>query len=101
MPISAAERSENARIAALTRSSREPSGTAMTAKARQTFWDSFAAGHECRFCEPVVIDQELPDAERQRQAAAARAVHYSLIARNARRAAASARASRAPDAAAL
>lgn len=101
MPISAAERSENARIAALTRSAREPSGTAMTAKARQTFWDSFETGHECARCAPVVIDQTLPAAERRRQAAAARTVHYSRIAQNARQAAAAARrrARQAPDAA--
>ncbi len=99
MSISAAERSENARIAALTRSANEPSGTAMTAKARQTFWDSFESGHECGLCKPVVIDQSLPLDERQRQAAAARSAHYSRIARSARIAAAVARARRTPNAA--
>lgn len=86
-------------MAALTRSSREPSGTAMTDKARQVFWDSFQDGHTCALCEAAVIDQALPAAERARQAVALRTLHYSRIARNARRAAASARASRAPDAA--
>jgi hypothetical protein len=99
MPISAAERSENARIAALTRSAQEPSGTAMTAKARQSFWDSFETGHECAVCAPVVIDQSIPKTERQRQAAAARSAHFSRIARNARIAATAARGRKAPDAA--
>jgi hypothetical protein len=84
VPISPAERSENARIAALIRSSREPSGAAMTAAARRTFWDSFELGHECRLCEAVVIDQDLPPEERQRQAAALRAVHFSKMARASR-----------------
>lgn len=101
MPITAAERSEHARIAALTRSAREPSGTAMTDRARQAFWDSFLTGHECRVCRPIVIDQSLPSEERLRQAAAARAAHFSRIARGARRAAASARAARVPGIAAL
>jgi len=99
MPITPGERRENARIAALTRSAKEPSGTAMTAKARQTFWDSFERSHECNVCPRVDIDQSLPAAERQRQAAAARAAHYSRIARNARIAATVARAAKAPDAA--
>lgn len=86
MPISAAERSENARIAALTRSSREPSGTAMTAAARRKFWDGFETGHECSVCELIVIDQALPAAERQRQVAAARSAHFSRMARRARQA---------------
>lgn len=101
MPFSPAERSEHARIAALTRSAREPSGTAMTEQARQTFWDSFLTGHQCRACPAVIIDQSLPADQRQRQAAAARAAHFSRIARGARRAAASARAARMPDVAAL
>ena len=99
MPISAAERRENARIAAFTRSAQEPSGTAMTAKARQTFWDSFGTGHECGVCKPVAIDQSLPADERERQAAALRSAHFSRIARNARIAASVARARSAPDAA--
>ena len=96
MAISAAERSENARIAALTRSAREPSGTAMTAKARSAFWDSFETAHTgCRSgCPDVVIDQSLPAGERTRQAAAARAAHFSRIARGARIAASVARAGR-------
>lgn len=91
MPISAAERRENARIAALIRSSREPSGSAMTAAARRAFWDSFELGHECSLCEAVVIDQGLPADERQRQVAALRAAHFGRIARHARRAAGASR----------
>lgn len=71
----------------------------MTASARQTFWDSFETGHECSLCDPVIIDQASPAADRQRQVAAARAAHYSRIARNARKAAAGARAGKVPDAA--
>lgn len=99
MPITAAERSENARIAALTRSAREPSGTAMTAPARQAFWDSFLNGHECSVCKWVAIDTTLPDAERKRMAAALRTAHFSRIARNARMAARVARGGIAPRAA--
>lgn len=94
MAITAAERSANASIAALTRSAREPSGTAMTDTARRAFWDSFDTGHECRLCPAVIIDQALPADERARQAAAARSAHFSRIARNARIAATVARASR-------
>ena len=71
----------------------------MTAKARQSFWDSFNAGHECTVCKPVIIDPALPAGERERQAAAARSAHFSRIARNARIAAAVARSRKAPDAA--
>lgn len=99
MTISAAERSENARIAALTRSAREPSGTAMTATARQAFWDSFLHGHECKVCKPIAIDQDLPAADRERMAAALRTAHFSRIARNARIAARVARGGIAPSAA--
>lgn len=69
MPSDNAERSQRARIAALTRVSREPSGTAMTEQARRTFWDSFYDR----------TDPELPEAERQRQAAAARKLHMTRL----------------------
>lgn len=71
----------------------------MTAKARQAFWDSFNVGHDCGLCDPVIIDQSLPPREKDRQAAAARAAHFSRIARNARIAATAARGRKAPDAA--
>lgn len=96
MPSTPAERSTIAQIAALTRVSREPSGTAMTTKARDTFWDSFERGHECKFCPAVTIDQSLPGQERQRQVTALRRAHFSRMGRNARLAARVAR-----DAAAL
>jgi hypothetical protein len=63
------ERSQRARIAALTRSSREPSGTAMTEKARSTFWQ--------RFYDQT--DASLPEAERVRQADAARRAHMTRL----------------------
>lgn len=67
------ERSQRARIAALTRVSNEPSGTAMTQRARDTFWQ--------RFYDQT--DPDLPEAERQRQAAAARRLHMTRLSRRA------------------
>lgn len=69
MPSDATERSQRATIAALARSAREPSGTAMTDKARKTFWDSFYDN----------TDPELPEADRQRQAEAARKLHMTRL----------------------
>jgi hypothetical protein len=63
------ERSQRARIAALARSAQEPSGTAMTEKARTTFWQ--------RFYDQT--DPQLPEAERQRQADAARRLHMTRL----------------------
>lgn len=69
MPSDATERSQRATIAALARVAREPSGTAMTAKARRTFWESF-------YDE---TDANLPERERQRQAEAARRLHMTRL----------------------
>jgi hypothetical protein len=73
MPSEDSERSQRARIAALTRVSREPSGTAMTARARSAFWQSFYDA----------TDPGLPEAERQRQADAARRLHMTRLAQKA------------------
>jgi hypothetical protein len=69
MPSDDRERSQRARIAALTRVMQEPSGTAMTEKARSAFWRSFYDR----------TDPELPDAERVRQADAARRLHMTRL----------------------
>lgn len=69
MPPDGKERSQRARIAALTRVAQEPSGTAMTAKARSKFWQSF-------YDE---TDEQLPEAERVRQADAARRLHMTRL----------------------
>jgi hypothetical protein len=69
MPAPNSERSQRARIAALTRSAQEPSGTAMTEKARSTFWQ--------RFYDQT--DPGLPEAERERQADAARRLHMTRL----------------------
>jgi hypothetical protein len=69
MPSGNTERSQRARIAALTRSAQAASGTAMTAKARSAFWNSFYDQ----------TDPKLPEAERQRQAAAARKLYYTRL----------------------
>lgn len=83
MPENPAERSAHARIAALARVAAEPSGEAMTARARRAFAESFYAA----------TDPALPERERLRQAEAARKLHYQRLARlsvKARRAAAAA-----------
>lgn len=86
MPLDANERAQRATIAALTRVAQEPSGTAMTDKARSKFWKSFYDK----------TDPELPEAERQRQADAARRLHMTRLSHKAaltrRRAADAARA---------
>ena len=69
MPSDAAERSQRARIAALSRVKQEPSGTAMTDKARRTFRESFFDA----------TDPELPEPERRRQADAAYRLHMTRI----------------------
>jgi hypothetical protein len=73
MTSDAAERSQRARIAALTRVTQEPSGTAMTEKARSKFWQSFYDA----------TDPSLPEAERQRQADAARRLHMTRLSQKA------------------
>jgi ribosomal protein S20 len=71
MASTAAQRSNQATIAALTRSSREPSGAGMTEKARQSFMRSWYDR----------TDPRLPEAERRRQADAAYRAHMRTIAR--------------------
>jgi hypothetical protein len=73
MPSEESERSQRARIAALTRVAAEPSGTAMTEKARSAFWQKFYDA----------TDPGLPEAERQRQADAARRLHMTRLAQKA------------------
>lgn len=79
MPSENTERSQRARIAALARVSREPSGTAMTERARRSFRDSFYVRHECGLCGVVEIDQDLPAAERQRMGDAAYRLHMTKV----------------------
>jgi hypothetical protein len=67
-------RTQQAKLAALTRSASEPSGAAMTEKARATFRQSFYDA----------TDPDLPEAERQRQAEAAYRAHMRKIARRPR-----------------
>ena len=69
MPSEDDERTQRARIAALTRVAQEPSGTAMTEKARSAFWQSFYDR----------TDSALPEAERERQASAARRLHMTRL----------------------
>jgi hypothetical protein len=83
MALSATERSRHARIAALTRSANEPSGTAMTARARESFRDSFLTRHECDLCGLVEIPEGTPDAERQRRADAAYTAHMTRLSQRA------------------
>jgi hypothetical protein len=71
MASTAAQRSSQATTAALIRSSREPSGAAMTAKARRSFMQSWYDRTDAR----------LPEAERRRQADAAYRAHMRTIAR--------------------
>jgi len=69
MPSEDRERSQRARIAALARVAREPSGTAMTDKARSAFRRSFYDQ----------TDPGLPEADRQRQADAAYRLHMTRL----------------------
>lgn len=73
MPATPQERSAHARIAALTRVAQEPSGAAMTAKARATFEQSFYDR----------TDPALPHEERLRQARALKSLHYTELSRRA------------------
>lgn len=83
MALTATERSQRARIAALARSAAEPSGTAMTERARQTFRDSFLTRHQCDMCGLVEIPEGAPDAERQRRADAAYSAHMTRLSQRA------------------
>lgn len=71
MAESPEERSAHAQLAALSRSAREPSGAAMTARARETFLNKFYDA----------TDPALPEVERHRQADAARRAHFVRLAR--------------------
>jgi ribosomal protein S20 len=71
MASSAAARSQQATIAALTRSAKEPSGAKMTEKARRAF--------EQKWYDQT--DPSLPASERRRQADAAYRAHMRTIAR--------------------
>jgi hypothetical protein len=70
MPSPDPVRSQHARVAALARIAKEPSGAAMLVKANQAFRDSFYEA----------TDEELPEKERQRQADAAYRLHMSRLA---------------------
>jgi len=74
MPSGDSARSQQARIAALTRSSREPSGAAMTSKSRKAFVEGFYDR----------TDPELPEDERRRQQRAALSAHMRAIAQRRR-----------------
>lgn len=79
MPSANTPRSQRARIAALARIAKEPSGAAMTEQARTTFRDSFYVGHECDLCPRIEIDQALPAAEITRMGDAAYRLHMSRM----------------------
>lgn len=66
-------------IAALTRVARE-GGTKISKPAREAFLDSFKTRHECDLCGVIEIDQELPEAERDRASDAALRVHFTRLA---------------------
>lgn|SRR5487761_230475 len=69
MPSGDTRASQHARIAALARVSREPSGSAMTQRARDVFRDSFYDK----------TDSALPHKDRQRQADAAYKLHMTRL----------------------
>jgi hypothetical protein len=66
-------------IAALTRVARE-GGTKISKPAREAFLDGFKTRHKCDLCGVIEIDQSLPEAERDKAAAAALRVHFSRLA---------------------
>lgn len=80
---------DRARLGGLTRAALYD-GVAVTAKARQTFRDSFLLGHQCKVCPSVSIPIDLPLEERRRRADALHAAHYVRVrmARTRKRAAA-------------
>lgn len=61
-------------------------GREMTARARQTFVDSFLEGHACKVCPEVVFPADLLPVERQRRAEALRRSHYARVALSSARA---------------
>lgn len=79
MPSEDEIRSTHARIAALARVAKEPSGAAMLKAANKAFEESFKLGHQCKVCPLIEIDQSLPEKERARMAGAARTLHYKRI----------------------
>jgi hypothetical protein len=74
------DRSEHARIAALTRAA-QSDGNEMTAPARKAFMDGFLTGHKCQYCKPITIDQSLPPEQRARQASALMRLHFQRLRR--------------------
>lgn len=84
MASTATERSQRARIAALTNVAQQPSGSAMTSVARRRFRDSFLDGHQCDLCGTFTIEPGAPDAERQRRADAAYKLHMTRLSHKAR-----------------
>jgi hypothetical protein len=88
MTEEANDRSEHARIAALTRAA-QSDGSAMTAPARAAFLDGFKTGHKCKYCKPITIDQSLPPEQRARATQALISLHFTRI-RKARKKAAQA-----------
>lgn len=79
MPSQNEDRSAHARIAAFSRSAREPSGEAMTKTARNAYRDSFKVRHECKLCGTVEVDQDLPAKEIARIAEAAYRAHMTRL----------------------
>ena len=55
-------------------------GREMTARARQTFADSFLDGHACRVCPQTALPPDLLPVERARRAEALRKAHYARVA---------------------
>lgn len=56
-------------------------GVARTARARSTFRESFANGHQCARCPHVTIPTDLPQDERARRADALWKGHFARLAR--------------------
>ncbi len=75
----ARERSQIARIAALSRSATE-SGQDRLAAANASYRKSFDAGHECNVCKRVDIDQTLPAEEIARRGEALYKRHMQALA---------------------
>lgn len=73
MASDAADRSRRARIGGLARSAQAESGTAMTQPARDAFLNGFYER----------TDPALPEQERQRQAEAARRLHFTRLSQQA------------------
>ncbi len=73
------ERSQIARIAALSRSATE-SGKDRLAAANTAYRDSFKVSHECNLCKLVEIDQTLPAEEIARRGEALYKRHMQALA---------------------